>query len=232
MYSGDETYTAPRFCGECGRPLSENAAFCGECGTRVKTPVTPREDLPQTAPEVPEATPDEREEPDFGEIPSKASLAEEAVTYENPTAEGGSEDKRAEEPMPSQPHYNEAMTAEPIPPVTTVPPPHPGVPVAETRTPFRTAGDEIAGQRQEQPLRTGELVMMEILSYVPILNIVLFFIWMFQSGHPGRARLAQAKLLVTVTVFAVVVLILTVVLLMARYGMLDSVPSIRWESVD
>lgn len=119
------------------------------------------------------------------------------------------------------------------PPVRSVSMPNAPTPSAPTPSaPTSNTPVLDAPKPEERLLRTGELALMEFLSYIPVLNVILFLVWMFQPGRSvQRARLAQAKLLSAAVFTAAVMLTVAVMALLFRYGMIDRFPMIHFASM-
>jgi hypothetical protein len=96
---------------------------------------------------------------------------------------------------PVQPAYTAAAEPAPTPPVP--PPP------AYTPPPAQTAyapqhSPAYSGQPGSEPLRVGQYIGMLLLMFVPILSIILLFVWSFGgSVNLNKKNFARAMLIVS-----------------------------------
>jgi hypothetical protein len=74
-------------------------------------------------------------------------------------------------------------------------------------------------------IRTSDFVFMELVGWIPILNLVVYLVWMF-SSHSSRmkARYAKAKLIVMLILFLGVTITLTILLLLVSSGQISHLP--------
>ncbi|MBQ2661190.1 MAG: hypothetical protein IJF80_00880 [Clostridia bacterium] len=62
-----------------------------------------------------------------------------------------------------------------------------------------------------KPVTRGQFTAMELLMYVPVINLILLFIWAFnKNGNPNRRNYAIAKLICIPLLFVFVVIMLVV----------------------
>ncbi len=100
---------------------------------------------------------------------------------------------------PAQAAY---AAAEPAPARPVPPPPAYTPPPAQTAPPYQQAyappTPAYSGQPGSEPLRVGQYIGMLLLMLVPILSIVLLFMWSFGgSVNPNKKNFARAMLIVS-----------------------------------
>lgn len=80
-----------------------------------------------------------------------------------------------------------------------------------------------------RPLTRSQYFVMEMIALIPVVNIICLCIWAFGAdAHPGRVRLAQAKLLciLMITLVFLVIALVSVVLIIT--GMVDWIYVGKW----
>ena len=120
---------------------------------------------------------------------------------------------------PVQPAYTAA--AEPAPPRLVPPPPinTPPSQAAPSRRQAYAPPPAYAGQPGSGPLRVGQYIGMLLLMCVPILNIILLFVWGFSSSvNLNKKNFARASL-----ILCAVMLIFWIVTGGLIMGALDSI---------
>lgn len=114
-----------------------------------------------------------------------------------------------------------------------VPPVTPAPAVSETDAlDVILAGWEESGERErERPLRTGEIVLIELVSWLPLINLIAWLIWMFYPGkNAQRARIAQSKLIVGCVLLVGAAAVMGIMAALVDSGVLESLPlpSLEW----
>ncbi|MGI6499178.1 MAG: zinc ribbon domain-containing protein [Oscillospiraceae bacterium] len=99
---------------------------------------------------------------------------------------------------PAQPVHAAAEGADPVRPA---PPPPAYVPPAQAapsyQQPYASQPPAYFEQPKSEPLRMGQYLGMLLLMFVPILGIVLLFVWSFgASANQNKKNLARAMLIV------------------------------------
>ena len=92
-----------------------------------------------------------------------------------------------------------AAAAEPAP-VRPVPPPAAYMP-PPAQTAYAQQPPVYSGQRGSEPLRVGQYIGMFLLMCVPILSVVLLFVWSFGSSvNLNKKNFARAMLIISAIV--------------------------------
>ena len=64
-----------------------------------------------------------------------------------------------------------------------------------------------------QPLSLGDWMLTLLIAMIPIVNIVMFFVWAFSSStHPSKANWAKASLIWMAIVIVVYIIFFMVIL--------------------
>lgn len=158
------------FCENCGSSLPENSKFCATCGVKVDAPPAPQRGPVFTPPPPPPPPP---------------------PAYEQA---GGTVS-----PPPSDP--GPAVQTEP-PPAAVPAPAAPPVQAQQHPSPPRSYGPQPQSaplpraQPTGAPLSVGQYIGMFLLLAVPLLNIILLFVWSFgSSAGPNKRNFARAALI-------------------------------------
>lgn len=59
----------------------------------------------------------------------------------------------------------------------------------------------------EKPLTTGEWVVTHLIFMIPIVNIVMHFVWAFSDGNISRRNYCRARLLIFAIVLGLVMIV-------------------------
>lgn len=59
----------------------------------------------------------------------------------------------------------------------------------------------------EQPLTTGEWVLTHLVLFIPIVNIVMHFVWAFGDGNISRRNFCRARLLLFAIFFVLAMIV-------------------------
>ena len=59
----------------------------------------------------------------------------------------------------------------------------------------------------EQPLSVGQWVGTLLLMLIPVVNIVMLFVWAFGNGHKDRSNFAKAELIISIIIIAITVVL-------------------------
>ncbi len=180
------------YCPQCGAPLPENCLFCPSCGASCARP-----DAPAPQPPVPE---------EAAPAPEESAPAQEAA--------------------PSQEAAPAAQEATPEPAGGAVPPPPSPGPRYAAQPPHYAAqppryaapAPAPAPARDKNEMTTGRYLACLILFAIPVVGLILMFVWGFGGGeNVHRRRLARAALL-----FVALVLVLCILssVIMAAVGAL------------
>ena len=164
-------------CRNCGRELPDDARFCGRCGA----PVSP------AAPAAGSSAPaSENAAPAAG---SGAPASENAAPAAGSTgaAQGGAAGTSAAASEQTGP-----AAARPQP---QVPPPLSDSAPSWSSRPAPSPAP-VPRQQSAAPLSVGQFFLMDLVSMIPLLNIVLLLVWSFADNtNPNRRNLARARLI-------------------------------------
>lgn len=86
------------------------------------------------------------------------------------------------------------------------PPPPPPVNGQQYQQPYRQPQ---INQQGCEPLSTGQFVLMDFLASIPLVGLILYFVWAFSSSeNPNRRNWAKARLIWILISIAVSILII------------------------
>lgn len=60
----------------------------------------------------------------------------------------------------------------------------------------------------EKPLSTGEWIVTELILIIPVVGIIMYFVWAFTDGNIGRRNLCRARLIICACALALGVVVL------------------------
>ena len=182
-------------CRKCGRELPEDARFCGVCGTPVAQPAAPAAAAAPVQPVTP-----------VPPVQATETAAPVQPAAPVPPAQAAGS---------AVPNYA-ASAAAPQPSAQTVVPPAASYSVVGAPVrPAAPAADKNA------PLTMGQYLLQELLSLIPVANIVLLILWSFSDeGNINRKNWARAKLiwLGIGIVVSIITLIVVIAVLGSTYG--------------
>lgn len=196
-------------CGNCGRELAEDHNFCDICGNPVNNSDNSGQDESNTfAPEtdgITEASPyqpvvadETAQEPEFTFTPEPMPVYEPETTGFNNQPVFPAMDFEA-------PVVNvEARASAPEPP-----------------RPFIRDG---AGSK---PVPRGQFFVLEVLSMIPVLNLIVLLIAAFSKGNPSRASYAQAKLILKLVIWLIALIAAAIVLALMIAGVIEPFTVLR-----
>jgi chromate transport protein ChrA len=59
----------------------------------------------------------------------------------------------------------------------------------------------------ERPLTTGEWVITHLILFIPIVNIIMHFVWAFGDGNISRRNFCRARLLIFAVILGLAMLL-------------------------
>lgn len=196
------------YCTKCGNVIPEESLVCGYCGQPVEEPEE------QSASEQ---QPDERAEP--APSPVEVAPSQEEAIFPDDSAEQTPEEpqepmvdisSRSTEQMEAprqEPETAESQPEEPPVPLTSAaaPPPVPhAAPVSPTEETHHPAAPERRARpvaampldKRARPVKTAGFFFTELLLLVPVINIILLFVWAFRKkANLNRKAFARSILI-------------------------------------
>lgn len=166
-------------CRNCGRELPDDARFCGRCGA----PVSPA--APAAGSSAPAAESTGAAQGSSAPASENAAPAAENTAPAQGSAAGTSATGAASE-------QTGPAAARPQP---QVPPPLSDSAPSWSSRPAPSPAP-VPRQQSAAPLSVGQFFLMDLVSMIPLLNIVLLLIWSFADNvNPNRRNLARARLI-------------------------------------
>lgn len=156
-----------KFCTECGEPLSSRAKKCPKCGTLVPTKAKTNEVKPSATEEV--IAPIEETVQEQAEVAVAVAVAEPEVETAPAEAAPTQESRPSEEKgLLEQKQVEKAVEIDPAPP----------------------------RKSKYAPVSTLGFFLMYILLLIPVVNIVLLFVWARKNSKKvNRRNFARAALI-------------------------------------
>jgi hypothetical protein len=107
---------------------------------------------------------------------------------------------------------------------------------AESETEGRAISEQPKFSQDDDPSRrhvlsTGETVLIELISWIPLINLIAWLVWMLGSGSGvQRARIAQSKLIVSCVLLAGTAAAIGILALLVNNGVLETLPlpTLEW----
>jgi hypothetical protein len=65
----------------------------------------------------------------------------------------------------------------------------------------------------EKPLTTGEWIITHLILFIPVVNIIMHFVWAFGDGNISRRNFCRARLLLFAIILGLVMLVCITLLL-------------------
>ena len=175
------------FCHQCGKELEENSEFCTKCGSKTEKPIV----NPTGNPAVTIAEMQASQE----ETDNMSQSAPQPIPIPVPVPVTQSQPQPTPVPQP---------TPQPIPQPTPQPVPQPTpVPTPQTsnmnQQPHYNAVGVDLNDKNNQPMTVLGWLGTFLVMLIPLVNIVMVFVWAFGSnGNRSRKTFFQAYLIIFV----------------------------------
>lgn len=237
VYCGKSLPDGSRVCGYCGKPvveLKESAADAAENQNpaAVPEPAAPPADPPaaEPAPDVPEM-PEQPAAPDVQPMP--VLVPEAPVSPELPVPEipGEGFPEGPDMPQPGAPEVeipqvHEAVTAhgEPSEEPAAVLEEIPMVSIdggeeTSSNTAQSTQGGVLHTARRDRPVSTVGFFWTEFLLLIPLLNLVLLFVWAFREKTNRNRRAFARSVLIWILIALLSLLAVLIVMIVTRQSL-------------
>ena len=185
-------------CSKCGNEMLDESRVCPVCGEPVATDGAEPMPVEPAAPEETQAVLD----PDM--VPAEAvEVPVEEPAQENPEAEAKPEsdfERAASEEVPA----NEYAGAK-----------------AEERAEFRSAVVGYQGKMNKlvRPVRTGGFFFTELLLLIPIINLILLFVWAFRKRTNLNRKAFARSILIWILIALLLLLAGLIVMIVLQMPM-------------
>lgn len=188
------------FCENCGTKLPAGAKFCSACGAKTEEQPVSGAVPPVTQGPMPPPRPVHSRAAGVPPPPPPAFLGPGASPPPPPVYGQGA-------PVPPPPPPGSRPAAQMPPPVSAAPLAYGAT--AQTLPPAQQFSGPQPAYRAQQahpgndvPLQVGDYIKMFLLLCIPILNIVLLFMWGFSAkGNLNRKNFAKAALILAIIMF-------------------------------
>ncbi len=206
------------YCAKCGNTLPDDSKICGYCGAVVAD----GEEIQETIPQEPQQEGQENpEDPTLGDtapvlsreqiesIPLYSARVEEMVDLcsaaaqqlnrEEPPACGeeqgtGREEDRRPSQLEEEQAPRHAAQPEPTPEVVSV---------ASAPTPSRRV---VGVDKRARPMRTAGFFGTQLLLLIPVINIILLFVWAFRRRSNFNRKAYARSILIWILIFLLILL--------------------------
>ena len=199
-------------CHYCENECREGALFCNICGTRLKQA--------ETAPAQPVFVKEEpvNEEPANEEIINTAEQyakeAQQPISDNdiNATVQAVLEEKKEAQQTQTPPQQQQSQQTPPQQtPSQQTPPQQTPPPVMHTK--LSSPYDD--GEERAKVVSTGKFVLMDLVMMIPLVNLIMYFVWGFSSKvNPNIRNWARGKLvwiLINIAISIIVSVIISIV---------------------
>lgn len=155
------------FCGNCGSSLQDGAKFCGSCGAKVEPAAPANEAQPEAKPGVSDQ-PQATADNTTQSMPVKEVQSSSHTSYTPPAQPASG----YVAPQPDQGYSGQQHTYQPA--------------ASQPYGPFV----------DNSPLSVGQYIVMFILMAIPLVNLIMLFVWGFSSSeNTNRKNFARASLI-------------------------------------
>ena len=158
------------FCGNCGSSLQDGAKFCDSCGAKVEAAAPVNETQPEATPEV-SGQPRDTADNTTQSMPVKEVQSSSHTSYTPPAQPASG----YVAPQPDQGYSGQQHTYQPA--------------ASQPYGPFV----------DNSPLSVGQYIVMFILMAIPLVNLIMLFVWGFSSSeNTNKKNFARASLILLV----------------------------------